>query len=99
MNRHSDVLIEIVGHADDAGNELTNLDLSQSRAEIVRARLIEEGVSADRLRSMAMGRTNPIADCAVTACSAQNRRVVTRILKVEWTPRDSRGTSLAGSRR
>ena len=99
LNRHGDVLIEIVGHADDAGTELTNLDLSQNRAEAVRARLIEEGVSADRIRSVPMGRTNPIADCGAATCSAQNRRVVTRILKVEWTPRDRRGTSLAGTRR
>ena len=99
LNRNTDVLIEIVGHADDGGNELTNLDLSQSRAEAVRARLIEEGVSEDRLRSVALGRTNPIADCPATACSAQNRRVVTRILKVEQLPRENRGNTLAGTRR
>ena len=99
LNRHTEVMIEIVGHADDAGSEPRNLDLSQSRADAVRARLIDEGIAPGRLRSVAKGRTDPIAACAMPVCSAQNRRVVTRVLKIERTPHQKRGTSVAGTRR
>lgn len=72
------ILLE--GHADDSGGKVINQSLSAKRASIVRARLIEEGVAADRIFVEGLGETNPVAPCSSKACAAQNRRVVTLVL-------------------
>jgi outer membrane protein OmpA-like peptidoglycan-associated protein len=69
----------IEGHADDAGSPAHNQEVSQRRAEVVRRRLIQMGVAAERIRVVAYGRERLIADCAASVCAAQNRRAVTVI--------------------
>lgn len=71
----------IAGHADDPLDEDGNKILSARRAEAVRARLIEEGVAPDRVRVVALGRSEPVADCPSAQCAAQNRRAVTMVLE------------------
>lgn len=71
----ADALIE--GHADDPGSVEDNGTLARARAEAVRKRLIEEGVTADRLRISVLGRSYRVADCDGSECAAQNRRSVT----------------------
>ncbi len=73
--------VVVAAHADESGSDSENHELSERRAFSVRARLVEEGIAADRIRIQAMGRTNPIATCAQPICSAQNRRVITSILR------------------
>lgn len=78
--------VKIEGHADDTGTREINAALALERAEAVRAVLIHDGVTPDRIEVIAVGNTRPIAICSVAAtasrlCSSQNRRVVTQ---VEW---------------
>lgn len=82
LNRWHEFEIAVEGHADDPGNEADNLALAARRAEAVRHRLIEEGVAPSRLAIVAQGRGRPIAPCAASACSAQNRRAVTFVFAV-----------------
>lgn len=76
--------IAIVGHADDSraveGAEAADLEISLRRAEAVRDRLIEYGVSADRITVVPMGRSKPIAPCDDAMCGVQNRRAITVVL-------------------
>jgi peptidoglycan-associated lipoprotein len=81
-----EAVIKIEGHADDPGPRELNAMLALERAEAVRAILIHEGVSTDRIEVIAAGNTRPVAICSPVAnaselCSSQNRRVVTQ---VEW---------------
>lgn len=71
----------VAGHADEPLDEDGNRILSARRAEAVRARLIEEGIAPDRVRVVAMGRSERVADCSSAQCAAQNRRAVTIVLE------------------
>jgi outer membrane protein OmpA-like peptidoglycan-associated protein len=74
---HSAVVVE--GHADDAGPANENTALSESRAEAVRARLLDRGVEPERIAIRIYGRDRPVAVCGESQCAAQNRRAVSVI--------------------
>lgn len=67
--------LSIEGHTDSSGNAAHNLDLSQRRADAVKAWLVTAGIAADRLSTAGKGSTVPVADNASAAGRAQNRRV------------------------
>lgn len=67
--------VEVGGHTDGRGSEALNLALSQRRAETVRAYLISQGLSPDRLVARGYGKTLPVADNDTDAGRARNRRV------------------------
>lgn len=67
--------IEIQGHTDHVGSSESNHTLSHKRAESVRAELIKNGVSADRLTVVGYGEDRPIADNSTSEGRALNRRV------------------------
>ncbi len=69
----------IEGHADETGSADDLKALSAARADAVRARLIERGVSAERIRVIAYGVERRVAHCDDQACAGQNRRVATTI--------------------
>lgn len=67
--------VYIQGHTDDVGELEYNDDLSQRRANSVRAALIARGIDADRLITKGYGERRPIAPNDTPAGRAQNRRV------------------------
>ena len=69
----------IEGHADERGTRQYNLALGARRANSVRRYLIQQGVSADRLRSVTFGKERPEALGSDASSWAQNRRGVTVI--------------------
>lgn len=77
---HPDLSVIVQGHADDGtAQRRVQDDLSLKRAEAVRQLLIANGLSSQRVRTEAFGRSRPLANCARATCQAQNRRVVTVI--------------------
>jgi peptidoglycan-associated lipoprotein len=80
LRRYIALPVIIEGHADDAGLNAHNLEVSRKRAEAVRRRLIESGVAPERIIVQAYGRERLIAECTSPGCSAQNRRVVTVVV-------------------
>ncbi len=66
--------IRIEGHTDSLGKEVTNLKLSQKRAEAVLAQLIKRGVDPGRLEAVGFGEANPIAPNNTAKGRAENRR-------------------------
>ncbi|MCX2778834.1 OmpA family protein [Microbulbifer thermotolerans] len=67
--------VEIAGHTDSLGNDNYNLRLSQSRADAVRAFLIQNGINTSRLTAIGYGEQQPIASNETESGRAQNRRV------------------------
>lgn len=67
--------IEVQGHTDSRGIEPYNLDLSQRRAEAVRAYLVRRGVEPSRIEAKGYGTSRPLGDNASEAGRAKNRRV------------------------
>lgn len=66
------------GHTDSDGAEAYNQDLSERRAASVLRWLAENGVATDRITSVGLGETRPVASNATAAGKALNRRVVLR---------------------
>lgn len=60
MNMHPEVaLLIITGHADRIGTEEYNQDLSERRANAVKAYLVKQGVAAERMRASGKGESEP----------------------------------------
>lgn len=75
LNAHPLLSARIEGHTDSLGQETTNLELSQARADTVLAALVERGVAAERLSSEGMGEANPVATNDTKYGRYKNRRV------------------------
>ena len=75
MDKDPSLKFEVQGHCDNTGSDAVNDPLSQKRAEAIVARLMELGISADRLTAVGKGSHEPIADNATDEGRAKNRRV------------------------
>ena len=67
--------VRVEGHTDNQGQPAKNLDLSQRRANTVRAFLVKEGVEAARLEAKGFGQTRPVDDNKTAPGRDNNRRV------------------------
>lgn len=67
--------VRVEGHTDNAGDEDSNMKLSQDRAEAVVARLVSLGIDAKRLEPRGYGQSVPVADNGTKEGMAKNRRV------------------------
>ncbi len=75
MNDNPGLKIRIEGHTDNAGNDDTNMKLSEDRAAAVKTYLVSKGISEDRISSEGFGETRPIADNTSAAGRTKNRRI------------------------
>lgn len=75
MKENPEYKLEINGHTDNSGDAAKNLDLSQKRAEAVKAYLTKAGIDKSRLTAKGHGEEVPVADNATAAGKAKNRRV------------------------
>ncbi len=74
--------VSVIGHTDPIGSDLSNLALSQRRADTVRQLLTAEGVPAALISSEGRGEAEQVKQCdmsqprsALVACLLPNRRV------------------------
>jgi outer membrane protein OmpA-like peptidoglycan-associated protein len=67
--------LEVEGHTDSVGAADYNLDLSERRANTVRAFLSQQGVSAASIVARGFGKEQPVATNGTAAGRQQNRRV------------------------
>ena len=80
LTKYPTVRIEISGHTDSSGDEQKNRELSQQRADAVRAYLVKKGIAEARLESKGYGPEFPIGNNATPEGRAQNRRVEFKLL-------------------
>ena len=73
--KDNNLSVEISGHTDNIGKESENQELSEKRAMAVKEFLIDEGCSADKLKTIGYGSTKPVADNKTEKGRAKNRRV------------------------
>jgi OmpA-OmpF porin, OOP family len=77
----SGTVIEIGGYTDNTGDSVANIQLSQQRAEAVRAALIEAGVDPSMLVAKGYGSASPIAGNDTLEGRFRNRRIEYRVIK------------------
>lgn len=82
MDQYPDVIIELEGHTDGIGTQEYNLGLSDRRASAVRQVLINRfDVQGSRISVEGFGESQPVASNDTDSGRAQNRRVITVIIK------------------
>lgn len=87
MKVHNDIQLVLEGHTDSRGKDDYNLDLSQRRAEAVKAKLVQDyGIPAARISAVGYGETRPIDTNETEAGRARNRRVVGELSYTEVVP-------------
>ena len=74
--------VEVRGYTDPLGADAYNLDLSERRANAVKALLVQQGIPAAKVKAMGLGKQDPIAQCdpqqpraALVSCLQPDRRV------------------------
>ena len=68
-------VVEVAGHTDSTGSDQYNQSLSERRAASVANYLRGQGVMSERLITVGMGESRPIADNGTAAGRQANRRV------------------------
>ncbi len=75
VNEFNQTVIEVAGHTDSTGSDAYNQQLSERRASAVAAYLGTRSVRTDRIITVGMGETRPVASNDTEAGRQQNRRV------------------------
>lgn len=77
--RKPNLKIGVFGHTDSEGDDVSNLKLSQQRADAVKDYLVKKGVPGDRIKALGCGEYKPIADNKTEKGRAANRRTEVRV--------------------
>jgi outer membrane protein OmpA-like peptidoglycan-associated protein len=75
LSEHPDRLVQIDGFTDSVGTDSFNLDLSQRRADSVRASLLSRGIAGTRVATQGYGKEYPVASNSESGGRQLNRRV------------------------
>ena len=75
LNDNKEYNIQIIGHTDDIGEDLYNLDLSEKRAMTIYNEMVKRGVDSNRLSYKGLGEEQPIFSNISENNRKQNRRV------------------------
>jgi outer membrane protein OmpA-like peptidoglycan-associated protein len=80
LQKNTDLVVEISGHTDKSGNEVTNKQLSTERAKFVHDYLIKNGIGANRLSYKGFGSSKPAYSNSNKEGRDGNRRIEITIL-------------------
>jgi len=73
LSQHPSIKVLVEGHCDDRGSEEYNIALGASRAETVKQTLVQEGVPADRIKTISYGKEKPFCTEDNEQCWQENR--------------------------
>ncbi|MEA3523493.1 MAG: OmpA family protein [Campylobacterota bacterium] len=74
MQKNPTSSITVVGHTDKIGSKKFNIKLSKRRAAAVRNFLVGNGIDKSRIKMIAKGKAEPVADNETDGGRAKNRR-------------------------
>jgi peptidoglycan-associated lipoprotein len=74
LQQHPNIRFTVEGHCDERGSTEYNLGLGDRRATAVKDFLVQQGVSADRIRTISYGKEKPFCTEHTEDCWQQNRR-------------------------
>jgi outer membrane protein OmpA-like peptidoglycan-associated protein len=78
--------VRVEGHTDDQGSDISNRDLSQRRANTVRAFLVKAGIAPERLEAVGYGESRPVDTNSTAQGRENNRRVEFNAVKTAGAP-------------
>jgi outer membrane protein OmpA-like peptidoglycan-associated protein len=75
IQSHPGLHLAIEGHTDNIGSDEANMKLSQQRGDTVRDFLVQQGLAADTVTAVGLGKAEPVADNSTNEGRQKNRRV------------------------
>jgi outer membrane protein OmpA-like peptidoglycan-associated protein len=81
MKKYDFINVLVEGYTDSGGSAKRNLALSQERADAVKVRLVNRGLSPDRITTRGYGKRYPVARNDTIAGRKKNRRVEVLLLR------------------
>ena len=75
IQSHPGLHLAIEGHTDNIGSDEGNMKLSEQRADTVREFLVQQGLAADMVTAVGLGKAEPVADNSTNEGRQKNRRV------------------------
>lgn len=75
LKEYGKTVVEVAGHTDSTGSDAYNQSLSERRAGSVATYLQSQGVSNQRMITVGMGESRPVADNTTESGKQANRRV------------------------
>jgi outer membrane protein OmpA-like peptidoglycan-associated protein len=75
IQAHPGLNLAIEGHTDNIGGDEANMKLSQQRGDTVRDYLVQQGLGADAVTAVGLGKAEPVADNSTNGGRQKNRRV------------------------
>ena len=75
LKQFDKTVVEVAGHTDSTGSEQYNQSLSERRAATVAQYLEAKGVATQRILTVGMGESRPVADNGTPEGRQANRRV------------------------
>ncbi len=73
LAQHPNIKVLVEGHCDDRGSEEYNIALGTSRAESAKQALVQEGIPADRIKTVSYGKEKPFCTEDNEECWQENR--------------------------
>jgi hypothetical protein len=89
-----DAKLSVEAHADERGSKPFNQDLSERRVERIKAYLVDQGISADKIQTAAYGKDQPLDRDTVKGLEGSNPNPAPKAFA-----KNVRGTYLAYNRR
>ena len=74
LQKYPDMKLVIEGHCDERGSEEYNIALGQNRAESLQKALVSDGIAANRIRTISLGKEKPFCTESNEQCWQENRR-------------------------
>lgn len=76
LTKDENLRVTITGYADETGPEEYNLKLSELRANTIAEKIINSGISSDRVSAKGLGEKDPVASNDTREGRSKNRRTV-----------------------
>ncbi|MBL0095872.1 MAG: OmpA family protein [Bacteroidetes bacterium] len=78
---HDDLILVITGHTDSEGDALFNMNLSQARADAVKAIFIRKGLPEEKIQTVTYGEIMPLKENETEFGRQRNRRVEIHVIQ------------------
>jgi outer membrane protein OmpA-like peptidoglycan-associated protein len=75
MNTYPNLKIDIRSHTDTRGSSISNLELSEKRAQSTMNFLISKGITKDRLTAKGYGESTTVVDCISEKCDESTHQL------------------------
>ena len=80
MVKNPTMKIEVAGHTDNVGEDAVNFNISQKRANSIKAYLVEKGIPDKRITAKGYGESAPISENFTEEGRTRNRRIEIRMM-------------------